>query len=1524
MAYKLNGKAYTEHALMDEVVYNLKIIVNNLILKNTHIADLYETAEIMQEADYLLAIDNGSMMLNFFPFTEDMLMAYGYDYIQATSFMVDWTLIPEKDRDDLLKFCNQWFLDHYIEKNPYYRHLNGLPEYGTTEYDIYIDPNNPKLIADDANTDFNFSAPLHEYTTKEIITLEALGIMDDIRREYTGFHYSYVKNLGSRKIDIITARKAEQWELLYIPEVEFLVKSRFKEIYAVNREIYMRYTYQEAYSYMSDYYDEAVMLMIVCQCMSDMINELPEWYVRRDIFDLRSVKYFLDSNGIIFYKEIPLKFQVKIVKNMNRLLKYKSTTRNVLDILEIFRQEGTTVYKYYIFKKFLYNKNITGDDVHPVLPEEWFMEDYSYDFGFEDEDIFDIDPPKYDYDMMCEETDVIDHEGQYRDYDFGDEDDAEVPSSTMTDYVANSKEERRTIYDENGNAYRLQFVRVPIEDSFDDYIKDQIYREEYDVVTRQDKYWDGEDIHYLVRNNHLKKDFTIEGTKYMFLDYSISASDYFYQMSYFLGLIFNSNIDTEDITISVPAINTNIDFSLKDICIFLMCLSSAFTGIGLDITIPAQNKTEHKHPFYKYLYANGGMFYDGIDEVEPEPDEEYDGWMEPYYDFGYEDTDNIVYDEIFGTDYDMGYHNTIDPSKETLVYDFNEITDTSVEAVVLPQKDPWYINWSENKGSVTITGSEQAILDYLSHTKFIKPEEWHLGDFYDFGLEGDGDIYDFGDESVLVGVVDTSTAFSYDGFEDDEVNEFPENAHPFNFGSEEDDNVEYKDKYQQTIDAPNNCVGDNYNYDFYDETKNIDPMPSYHKYHRMYDFNLGDPDYEPVARPPVNVPYPWWEDEGVIKHPYEFDLDGRYETHKGEGTKIGWAQGGKGVRYTEVTHDTFYNWMNTDNPQLFVPTTGRIFGFNIFADMETIKKNIAVRHSDFEFQHGYTLEDFGLEGFVSTTKISTIEELLRIYRANTEAYKNLEDKLENHNDTRDKAVIMWYLFNSLFTTSLDMSFYKLKSGQIASSYDQVLKEQNLILYRYYKELLQEPDPEARKDMMRDVMNQIVSILEYYTSADDLKYAWSWIPTNSFQAIIKYIQLMINFFKSWKVYFLDPHVTLRLDDKKENMAGFGDQLTETRISQWVGDNGAIFDHVSINVHRFMEENDGVKKEIVDIMAYHQADVTRENNIIDGKYPELTDEQIGKMGTADGGEADTLLAIPYIKADGGNVAARVNIYELDGGGVIDMQEYLTLDGGNVGSFYDMCFPTHAGWEEDYAIADGGGVEADATSSTSITTYIKEVTWEDLSFRMASHYDFGEEEIDNIEYDAKLGRDYDQGFENTIDYKREVRDYEFNEITETSVELPISPAYKQENDENNGLIVGEYTLLNDVIISMKKKNDLKVLWDGLYLQNTVVTQDQYNAVKDNIAKTHPEYIELMLRLQERLKNLPTMDEVGDMIEKHFANIIEHPEWVLKDMQEQEELETANSYTDQRIEDLITWFNEMVPFEDWEFKPKKEEISA
>ena len=862
MAYSIGGKIYTENAMLDEVTSAVKIILDSIVLKNEKKADNCETESSIENADILLAIDNGSIRLSLLPMPRELLVNFGYNDELVQSIMTAWAsgygkervdAVPEEDRQALFEFATQWFLDHFEEENDYYRMINGLPEYGTGKnFYVYIKAEDYPEITDLA-TMVDLSKPVHKYSTNDINTIEALGILDDIKAKYVdSSHYYYLKYLGSLKIDVVTARKAKRWDILYMPTVESVIMDRFKEIFQINRDIYLKMIYQPAYIYNSDYYDEMVMFMILCQTFTDVLVDIPEWYIRRDVFDLRTCQFFLESQGVQFFKQIPLKYQIKIVRNLNKLIRYKSTTKNVEDILEIFGAEGTTVYKYYIYKKI----DVAGANI--IIPEtkedpEWYMPGFDYEFGDEGTNthpaVPECAPDSIDcLDRVGDAEYEKDEDGNYLFdiYEFKDESADEVIDD------GGDKEEQHEagkIYmDEYGNTYKLEFIRVPLEESYDKYIKDNTYIDNYDYITTSDEYWDGEDVHSYVKNKHLAQDFTVAGTKYMFVENKVSMGEFSYQMSYFNNMLFTSRYDTEDIVIPVPSIKANGEYSLRDISIFMYILSQEFLNLTLKIKRPTAPR------------------------------------------------------------------------------------------------------------------------------------------------------------STLV-----------DGFEMDD--------------------------------------------DDYDWVK---------KYH---------PD--------------WF-------------------------------------------YDTSITW---------------IYGFNLTADLEAIEESISARNSVFDFNKGYTLADFGVENFKLATDFNTIEEMLDVYRNNTICYNNLIDQMTHHCDSRDKKVVMDYVFHQLFMIPYDEDFYKLSDDTPADTYDQILRDKNYSLYDFYVKLMEEEDEETRKDNIREALNNIVDTLEYYLDADDIKWILKYVPTNSLDAINEYITLMINYFRSWKVYFLDPHSTYIVDNGLENRMNTIDSIAHYQEHYW---------------------------------------------------------------------------------------------------------------------------------------------------------------------------------------------------------------------------------------------------------------------------------------------------------------------------------------------------------------------------------------
>lgn len=283
---------------------------------------------------------------------------------------------------------------NYMEWNSYYRMLNGLPPaYTLNDEKAYLQATGyePEDIYEDIGPAFIIpelykryfidmgqykddlqGKYLHELDEEQLAVIIADGTLDQIKADYAeDTHYQYIYHLGDKRIDYYTARKAVNFSLLYVPKLNTfdIIENKFKRMYDRNRRYTMATVYSEAYRFMSYHYDAFIQILIIIQTMVDMISEVQEYIINKDVFDSRTIRYLFESYGIAYYKEIPVKYQIRIIKNVNKLLKYKSSNRNITDILELFDNDDIVVYTYYLMKTKRINREdffyYTKDDINP-------------------------------------------------------------------------------------------------------------------------------------------------------------------------------------------------------------------------------------------------------------------------------------------------------------------------------------------------------------------------------------------------------------------------------------------------------------------------------------------------------------------------------------------------------------------------------------------------------------------------------------------------------------------------------------------------------------------------------------------------------------------------------------------------------------------------------------------------------------------------------------------------------------------------------------------------------------------------------------------------------------------------------------------------------------------------------------------------------------------------------------------------------------------------------------------------------
>ena len=933
MSYQIGNKTYTDHPMLDEIVYNCKKILEGIVIKNDVKAGNLETdySITYAEAYSIIKDRNGYIDFELFPFNQEVLSAYGYPSSDIKAFIENRYAIPESSRQDLTDFANEWFKDMYFdedsnpigEQNDYYRTLYGLPPYDTDkEYYVPIDVSIlPETYTPKQNADGNYY--VHEQPEKILTLLYSMKYIDTLKEQYKGSGYGYLDHMGLKRIPTLKARRAAKWDILYMPNVYDQVEHKFTEFYKINREMYANRSYQEFYAQIGEYYDDLMILTVLAQTFTDMVTDVPEWYIRRDVFDIRSCQYFLESYGVEYYKEIPLKYQIKIVKNLNKLIKYKSTNKNFDDIISIFDAEDTT----YIDKYWLYRKHVT------------------------------------------------DGNGNYS--ETGD----------------------------NREDFDLQFVMSNVNESYDDYIRDSRYINDYDSITLQDMYWDGVDDHDVIKDVLLgidhptiskSKDFTIEGSKYMSINQTIPVEDYTVESAYFLQMMLSTSIDMSDIKIPIPSIDDTAMFEIPNLFLFLDILTKAY------------------------------------------------------------------------------YVDTTDPHSSALEVEF--------------------INYNETPLT-------------------------------------------------------------------------------------------------------------NYSEDAYDWKKKYIPEVYKHKAVRVYGYNP--------------------------------DLDK---------SKV------KSVLTARHSRDVFGIEDVTEEGSTYHDTT-------IMSNADYLLK------CGMKYYKKLMIDDY----IVPSAKISDIQELVDIYENNLEIYHKINDMLANA-DNMDEKKVLQYVFQELFTRQQDIDFYRLSDGSYDVNLIDILQDRDYVLYLQYQNLMSESSMSARQDNIRVIMGEIIDTLEYYFQGYGLKYLFAFTATESFAGILKYIYLMIKFFKSYKVHFLDPFTTYKTSNSSKDMGGEMsvkaiDNIREWKYEKLAKDKSFADDKINGFNLEMLQKDQGYiheAKEYFDIMQYYSPDP-----LSDLVYDGLDAQNGGKSTYKDlnGGVANPKKNYPYETINGGaSYLGLMNFRDLNGGMADELyRDYYQINGG-----------------------------------------------------------------------------------------------------------------------------------------------------------------------------------------------------------------------------------------------------------------------
>lgn len=317
-------------------------ISSNIIWKNPVKAINGESFEnVAYVEQYILSRQGRLSFVLIEQFSEDVLLSLGLDNDLVASCMDNRSNIPVALRDLAVQRQMEYNINNYVERNNYYRMLNGLPNLEDTEDDWFYNTMYPDISGSDI--------PIHLLDSSQLYALEGKGFIDNLismnpKKEY-------LKHLTSKKIDIYTARQSEDYALLWITTSNYTtLLQEFIDTYDQCRYMIRNVFYQKIMTNNNEEYVGFIGLMILFQTILQMHRKFLDTDITRDFYDEDSLRQVYDSYDVPFFTSIPIEYHKRIVKNINILLSHKGSTRVFYDLFDVFGLDNMAVFEFYMMK----------------------------------------------------------------------------------------------------------------------------------------------------------------------------------------------------------------------------------------------------------------------------------------------------------------------------------------------------------------------------------------------------------------------------------------------------------------------------------------------------------------------------------------------------------------------------------------------------------------------------------------------------------------------------------------------------------------------------------------------------------------------------------------------------------------------------------------------------------------------------------------------------------------------------------------------------------------------------------------------------------------------------------------------------------------------------------------------------------------------------------------------------------------------------------------------------------------------
>ena len=342
--------------LLDNVIENLKMLTETVEVKYTNLANADETLEKTKSFDYYyLALNKLDTFETYPHYTEEALITSGVlDPVILKSCMENRNNIPTSIRRTVLENQRYIVIRDYVELNNYYRTYIGLPSTDDTEF-FYVDETTSEEL--DIPTD----VPIHKLDESDISKLQGVGFISRLVKQRPD--KKYLKYLGKNKLDLYLLRTAKNLAIIQIEKglVPDSLFSDFMIAYEQAREYFMVAVYIKEYASMHKYYDNIIGFMVMVTTIRRVMTNIFKNGIDRDFYDLTSILKMFDAYQIPFIPDYTLEQHRIVLRNINNLIRIKSTDRVLVDLVSLLGFTDVNIYKYYLVKS--HKRDVHGNPV---------------------------------------------------------------------------------------------------------------------------------------------------------------------------------------------------------------------------------------------------------------------------------------------------------------------------------------------------------------------------------------------------------------------------------------------------------------------------------------------------------------------------------------------------------------------------------------------------------------------------------------------------------------------------------------------------------------------------------------------------------------------------------------------------------------------------------------------------------------------------------------------------------------------------------------------------------------------------------------------------------------------------------------------------------------------------------------------------------------------------------------------------------------------------------------------------------